>query len=954
MTDGADCRFVQQALVLFAFVLVLAAGAAADEEKELHAVHAAAPPRIDGKLDDACWSKAAKAENFLLNTTVAPATQKTEALVCYDDNALYVAFVCQESARDKIVALQTKNGAKVAKDDCVEVFLDAAHDHFNYRHFVVNPNGAQYDEAGDGAGVDTTWDAPWQSAASRTADGWVAEMALPFAALELNKHVSSTWGVNFCREERPRGELSTWSPVKGKFAQPANFGRICGLDVDFSPFLVSLALDRKLEVFSGENVLGAKVANASTSPRNIILEMMVAPEGGELKAIKGEPIALAPQAEKAVQLKYVVDRVGATALTLRALDAGTGRLVAATRRTVEMPPLAEFFLFESYYRGDTVLRAKLNVRSAAGYGLTADLRSENGAETTSIVKEAAFAGNTMDVPFNVSKLGVGEYVVRAAVVAPQGTAPISEELRFRRLRPPGSSPGRVSIRDDNMLLVDGKPFFPLGVYFAPFTDRGLSEASKAGFNLVLCPAAPEASKSLRKFEEYGLKVWMPIGGLLKFDKDAPKKLAKLKEMVERFKNEKALLVWESIDEPVWGSNTEGLLDGYRALKALDPDHPVWTNHAPRNTIAELTRFDAATDIAGCDIYPVPEPQSQSDLPNKTISVVADETEKQQTTVARRKPVWMVLQGFAWAELWKKKGLPGNPVFPTYEQSRFMAYDAIVHGARGVLYWGTRYTERPSRFLNEVRRVISELSDLSDVLTAADSKAPVRVEQADLPIKILVKDVGAERYFLAVNESARPTTAAIVGLDAKVAQLAVFGEERMVPVTGGRFTDDFSPYAVHVYSTDTKITSIVANHSFEKDIGDDDLPDGWTLRVPFSGGMTRAEAHTGRCSAYLEGGEDESSVMWIQDKLSIVPKKPYHCSAWIKGQGSARVYVEWTDGKGKFGGKVPAFEPATGEWKETAFDFTAPAAAPKTIYVVLQLKGKGQVYFDDVRIFDASK
>ncbi len=940
-------------IVLWMAVVSLAAVQPAAAQLEVRASRAAPPPRIDGRLDDACWSTAGKAETFLLNTNNNPASEKTAALVCYDDQALYVAFVCRESEPDKIVARHAANGSKVPSDDCVELFLDIAHDRFNYLHFIVNPVGAQYDEVGDGAGVDTSWDAPWLSAAARTAEGWTAEMAIPFAILGINKRVGPVWGVNFCRQARPKNEQSSWSPLKGKFAQPAVFGKLAGLEVDFSPFLLPLVVEKNVQAFAGENELAVKLANAAAAPRRVSLELIVAEGTGDPRTVRSEPVSLAPGVEKTVALKYSIAQAGLTTLTVRAVEAETGRLLAAAMRKVELPPLAEFVLMESYYRNDALLRVKLNARKPSGYALNAELHPPTPAATTPVATARRFTQSILDVTFDVSKLPAGDYVLKAAVVGPDGKPAAGESLPFARLRAPGSKPGRVSIREDNMLLVDGKPFFPIGVYYVPYSDRGLSEAAKAGFNLALCPGGPMAAKALKKFEEYGLMAWVPIGGLMKLDQDKEARAAKLKETVERLKNEKALLVWESVDEPVWGSNTEGLLEGYRAVKALDPDHPVWTNHAPRNTIAELARFNAATDITGCDIYPVPEPQTQSDLPNKTIAVVADETQKQKTTVADRKPIWMVLQGFAWAELRVKQGGKAEPVYPTYEQSRFMAYDAIVHGARGILYWGTRYTERPSRFLNDVKRVASELSDLTPVLTAPDSKTPLTIEPPDAPIKALVKDVGPDRYVFAVNESAKTVTATFAGIEARASQLAVFGEARNLPVVGGKVKDSFGPYAVHVYSTDTTVTNLVANGSFEKDVDDDELPDGWELRVPFSGGITRAERRTGRYSVSLSGDADDANSLWIQSKLDIAPDRPYRCSAWMKGQGEVRVYVEGADGKRFYTGKVPPLEAAAPEWKEMAFDFTMAQGA-KQVYVVLQLKGKGRAWFDDVRIFHAGR
>ena len=65
-----------------------------------------------------------------------------------------------------------------------------------------------------------------------------------------------------------------------------------------------------------------------------------------------------------------------------------------------------------------------------------------------------------------------------------------------------------------------------------------------------------------------------------------------------------------------------------------------------------------------------------------------------TIVARatsRKAIWTTLQ-IAWSGVF-----PPHPiVFPTLPQARFMAYDAIVAGARGLFFFGGQFTQVMTR------------------------------------------------------------------------------------------------------------------------------------------------------------------------------------------------------------------------------------------------------------------
>ncbi|HOX38089.1 MAG TPA: hypothetical protein PL033_08880 [Candidatus Brocadiia bacterium] len=204
---------------------------------------------------------------------------------------------------------------------------------------------------------------------------------------------------------------------------------------------------------------------------------------------------------------------------------------------------------------------------------------------------------------------------------------------------------------------------------------------------------------------------------------------------------------------------KGLIEGRARLKALDPAHPVWMNHAPRNTISQLAAFNAAADIVGCDIYPVPEFQTgHSDLPDRSLASVGAYTDRMMAA-APGKPAWMVLQGFGWADL-REKPTPEEKEKsrrPTYEESRFMAYDAIVHRARGILYWGTYRIERDSQLWNDLLTLVRELADMEPILSAPDVESPIEVSVSESwgslekGVVALGKNVGGRTWLVVVNE-----------------------------------------------------------------------------------------------------------------------------------------------------------------------------------------------------------
>ena len=251
---------------------------------------------------------------------------------------------------------------------------------------------------------------------------------------------------------------------------------------------------------------------------------------------------------------------------------------------------------------------------------------------------------------------------------------------------------------------------------------------------------------------------------------------------------------------------EGMLEGYRFLRQLDLNHQVWMNHAPRNSYPQLASFNRAADIVGCDIYPVPPYRGgHSDIRDRSLSAVGAYTTIMQDA-APGKPVWMVLQGFGWADLSEdpsKEEAEEKPR-PSFDQSRFMAYDAIVRGARGILYWGTYRIEKDSELWTHLLRLIRELADLQPVLSAPDAGLDIDVTlfetwgSVDKGVEVLAKDVNGEIWFFVVNEWHEPLRYTLSGLDRLEGTVyADSGAERMAAVKDGKLELSIRGFGVQV-------------------------------------------------------------------------------------------------------------------------------------------------------------
>ena len=139
-------------------------------------------PKIDGKLDDDCWAKAAVAKGFRQRRPEegAPATEKTEVRICRDDKVLYVGARCFDSQPDKIRAGVMQRDAPVKGDDYFFVLLDPFKRGREGYYFRTNPNGAKGEALinSDMRRPNMDWDTIWEVRSWRDELGWTAEVAM--------------------------------------------------------------------------------------------------------------------------------------------------------------------------------------------------------------------------------------------------------------------------------------------------------------------------------------------------------------------------------------------------------------------------------------------------------------------------------------------------------------------------------------------------------------------------------------------------------------------------------------------------------------------------------------------------------------------------------------------------------------------------------------------------------
>lgn len=395
----------------------------------------------------------------------------------------------------------------------------------------------------------------------------------------------------------------------------------------------------------------------------------------------------------------------------------------------------------------------------------------------------------------------------------------------------GAQTGSVAYDDDGMITVNGQRTLIIGSYHPAQGDRPYGELAEAGFNFVM--AGPDRER-LDAVHRAGMMACVTVGTLDLEDRDGSAQA--LKERVNAVKDHPAVAFLETVDEPAWDwmkatarVPAEALVEAYPIIKEAAPHALIYTNHAPTNLVSTIRKYVPGTDVVACDIYPV-NPGGilhsfalfadglQGDLNNEHISQVGEYVDKMRRVTGPDRPLLMILQGFAWEKLVEAAGnsrfgpeFSGALIareekvqYPSYAQSRFMAFQSLIRGANGIIYWGHAYTPQPSQFWTDLKRVVREVADLSAPLAARAADVPLAIEyhemghSVDDGVQTLVKEHDGALYLFTCNADKNPCRATISGLDGWTAVEVLNEDGRALTLEDGSFTDTWKRFDVHIY------------------------------------------------------------------------------------------------------------------------------------------------------------
>ena len=179
----------------------------------VRAIRLDAPLDLDGVLDEAAHRDNLPADGFIQVVPYEgqPVSERTEAWVMYDDDHVYVACRCWDSAPPEawIANEMRRDTDGLRENDFFGALFDTFHDGRNGFNFYANMLGARSDQwVTDEGRPNSDWNPVWSVRGGRFDGGWTIEMAIPFKSIRYVSGDDQTWGVHLRRAIRRNNEYA--------------------------------------------------------------------------------------------------------------------------------------------------------------------------------------------------------------------------------------------------------------------------------------------------------------------------------------------------------------------------------------------------------------------------------------------------------------------------------------------------------------------------------------------------------------------------------------------------------------------------------------------------------------------------------------------------------------------------------------------------------------------------
>ena len=177
----------------------------------VRAVRLAQGIRLDGVLDEAVYETVPAITGFIQQVPDigAPATERTEAWILFDETNVYVSARVWDSAPESrwVANEMRRDTSQLRQNDTFTAFFDTFYDRRNGFNFYTNPLGARADQQFTNEGnPNSDWNPVWDVRTGRFDGGWTVEMEIPFKTLRYRSEPPHIWGIQLRRAIRRKNE----------------------------------------------------------------------------------------------------------------------------------------------------------------------------------------------------------------------------------------------------------------------------------------------------------------------------------------------------------------------------------------------------------------------------------------------------------------------------------------------------------------------------------------------------------------------------------------------------------------------------------------------------------------------------------------------------------------------------------------------------------------------------
>lgn len=371
------------------------------------------------------------------------------------------------------------------------------------------------------------------------------------------------------------------------------------------------------------------------------------------------------------------------------------------------------------------------------------------------IAPSRMGGGTAEAEFDAGALPVGDYGLSFGLDDGDGKRLGSKSIPFHRV---AKLPKRkVAFDAAGRTLVDGKPFFPLGMYWMDVTEKNLQTYTNGPFNCIMSYRA-STREQLDLAWKYGIRVIYTSQGFYEAYASKPEKEAEYVALRMAYRDHPALLAWYVCDE-LKTSLIPQLIKRNLAFRAADPDHPTWQ---VLNYPDKSREFMDGADVLGCDPYPI---GGRHDGTSAPISIASGSPAKLSAGAYGMRPMWNVPQMFNWA--WYRKEHANSPGvrMPTRAEMANMAWQSVAAGSNGLIFYSffdvmTKEPDEAKReaYWQDMLSVVREVKRWETVLLSDPSDLTIAGVPADKLVVRVWKCQG-EDVALAVNRTENETVKA---------------------------------------------------------------------------------------------------------------------------------------------------------------------------------------------------